>query len=69
MEDDIYPVYVKEPADKLISPKSKYQVIAIFRKFTLSSNGYLGLEAWEIEGSRNLSIKISNKMILNAERL
>ena len=70
-EDEIKPVYVySESQDPyLIHGKSENSYVFFFRRFTIPKGRVLHIEAFEKNGGRHISFKISNSEILKARQI
>lgn len=67
-EIEVYPVFTTAGAET-VKGKSSVDVVYALRKFTIPDAKVLEIDLFEKDGGRNLKLKISNSVILNARTI
>ena len=67
-EIEVYPVFLTANAET-VKGKSKVDVVYALPKFTIPDAKVLEIDLFEKNGGRNLKLKISNTVILNAKTI
>ncbi len=67
-EIEISPVYIQNDTDKIDGNSGQTMVFAL-PKFTIPDKKYLAIQLMEKNGGRNLQLKVSNAVIVNAKPL
>lgn len=62
------PVYILNPF-QTIGPKSKLQMVVVFKRFTIDKDKVITAEVWEKNGERRMKIDISGRVILKSKLL